>query len=108
MMGNLGREWFKTTGDNSEIDSEYFSKNILLMSCAIWYHLYKLKNVKSTHGGVLLLNLLLVNLHTKSFTKSNTPPRVFSMFFKLYKCYQITQNVRYTLYRAVFRTLANI
>ena len=26
-----------------------------LMSCAIWYHLYNLKSVKNTHGGVLLL-----------------------------------------------------
>ena len=26
-----------------------------LMFCAIWYHLYNLKNVKNTHGGVLLL-----------------------------------------------------
>ena len=25
------------------------------MRCAIWYHLYNLKNVKNTHGGVLLL-----------------------------------------------------
>ena len=25
------------------------------MFCSIWYHLYNLKNVKSTHGGVLLL-----------------------------------------------------
>ena len=24
------------------------------MLCAIWYHLYDLKNVKNTHGGVLL------------------------------------------------------
>ena len=23
------------------------------MLCAIWYHLYNLKNVKNTHGGVL-------------------------------------------------------
>ena len=23
--------------------------------CAIWYHLQNLKNVKNTHGGVLLL-----------------------------------------------------
>ena len=28
---------------------------ILVMSYAIWYHLYNLKNVKNTHGGVLLL-----------------------------------------------------
>ena len=25
------------------------------MRCAIWYHLYNLKNVKNTHGVVLLL-----------------------------------------------------
>ena len=37
------------------------------MLCAIWYHLYNLKNVKNTHGGVLLL-----------VTKSNTPPWVKS------------------------------
>ena len=23
--------------------------------CAIWYHLYNLKNVKNTHGGMLIL-----------------------------------------------------
>ena len=26
-----------------------------VMHCAIWYHLFNLKNVKNTHGGVLLL-----------------------------------------------------
>ena len=25
------------------------------MLCVIWYHLYNLKNIKNTHGGVLLL-----------------------------------------------------
>ena len=25
------------------------------MRCGIWYHLYNLKNVKNTHGGVLIL-----------------------------------------------------
>ena len=25
------------------------------MRCAIWYHLYNLKNLKNTHGGVLIL-----------------------------------------------------
>ena len=25
------------------------------MRCAVWYHLYKLKNVKNTHGGVSIL-----------------------------------------------------
>ena len=59
----------------------------------IWYHLYNLKNVENTRGGVLLL----VKLWTSAdkFTKSNTPPRVFSMFFKLYKWYQIAQRITY-------------
>ena len=30
-------------------------KYIFVMRCAIWYHLYNLKNVKNTHGRVLLL-----------------------------------------------------
>ena len=45
-----------------------------LMCCAIWYHLYNLKKTpKNTHG--------------------NTPLWVFFMFFKLYKWYQIGQNI---------------
>ena len=42
------------------------------MFCAIWYHLYNLKNVKNTYGGVLLL----VKLQAKAciFIKSDTPP----------------------------------
>ena len=49
--------------------------------CVIWYYLYNLKNVKNTHGGVLLL----VKLQTKTcnFTKSSTAPWVFLTFFKL-------------------------
>ena len=30
------------------------------MFCAIWYHLYNLKNVKNSHGGVILLVKLAV------------------------------------------------
>ena len=33
-----------------------------VMHCVIWYHLYNLKNVKNTHGGVLLL----VNFQAKN------------------------------------------
>ena len=53
----------------------------------------KLKNVKNTHEGVLLL----VKLQAKAcnFTKSNTPPWVFFTFFKLYKCYQIAQRTTF-------------
>ena len=61
--------------------------------CAIWYHLYNLKNVKNTHGGVLLL----VNVWAKSFNFNNTPPCVFLTFFILYKWYQITENLPYSL-----------
>ena len=58
------------------------------MLCAIWYHLYNLKNVKTTHGGMALL----VKLQAY-FTKSNTPLWVFFTFLKLYKWYQIAQRI---------------
>ena len=63
------------------------------MRCAIRYHLYNLKNVKNTHVGVLLL----VTLQTFSMqnTKNNTPPWVVFTFLKLYKWYQITQNITF-------------
>ena len=35
---------------------------INVMRCAIWYHLYNLKNVKNTHGGVLILVKLQANV----------------------------------------------
>ena len=31
-----------------------------VVRCAIWYHLYNLKKVKNTHGGVLILVVKLV------------------------------------------------
>ena len=45
-------------------------------------HLYNLKNMKNTHGGVLLLVLKVKSLY-----------ECFSRFFKLYKWYNIAQNV---------------
>ena len=63
------------------------------MLCAIWYHLYNFKNVKSTHGGVLLLVKLQAS--ACNYTKSNTPLWVFFTFLKLYKWYQIVQRVTY-------------
>ena len=49
-----------------------------MMLCVIWYHLYNLKNVKQTDGGVLLL----VKLQAKAcnHTKIDTPPWVFLCF----------------------------
>ena len=69
-----------------------------VMRCAIWYHLYNLKNVKNTHGGVLIL----IKLQTEAcnFTKINTPPWVFFAFFKLYRWYQIAQRTTNILYGA--------
>ena len=61
-----------------------FSDFTIYVRCAILYHLYNLKNVKNTHGGV-----------TCNFTKINTPPWVFFTFFKLYKWYQIEQRITY-------------
>ena len=57
-----------------------------VVRCAVQYHMHNLKNVKNTHGGVLLL----VN-----FNKSNTPPWVFFTFFKLYKWYQMVQSATF-------------
>ena len=57
------------------------------MLCEIWYHLHNLKNVKNTHGGVLLL----AKFTKSNFTKINTP------FFKLYKRYRIAQCITYIL-----------
>ena len=32
-----------------------FERNFYVVGCEIWYHLYNLKNVKNTYGGVLIL-----------------------------------------------------
>ena len=44
-----------------------------------WYHLYNLKNMENTQGGLLLLIKLEVS--ACSFTKSNTPLWKFFTFF---------------------------
>ena len=42
------------------------------MRCAIWYHLYNLKNVKNTHGGVLLFTSKSVLLKISQISQENT------------------------------------
>ena len=54
-------------------------------------HLYNLKKTIKKPMEVLLLVKLQAS--TRNFTKSNTPPWVFFTFSKLYKWYQIAQNV---------------
>ena len=56
-------------------------RGIYLVRCAIWYHLYNLKNVK--------------NADEKWSLKNSFPTKMFFTFFTLYKWYQIVQNVSY-------------
>ena len=63
------------------------------MCCAVWFHLCNLKNVKNTHGAVLILVKLQAS--ACNFTKINTLPWVFFTCFKLCKWYQITQRITY-------------
>ena len=52
---------------------------IHVMLCAIWYHLYNLKNVENTHGGVLRL----VKLQSSASTCTNgTKSRNASHYIK--------------------------
>ena len=70
----------------------FLQESLYVVRCAIWYHLYNVKNLnnfvkfKNTHGGVLVL--VKVQAESCSFTKSKTPPLVFLIFLKLYKWYQ--------------------
>ena len=50
-----------------------------VIRCGIWYHLYNLKNVKNTDGGLLIL--IKLQAEACNFTKINTPPWVFFTFF---------------------------
>ena len=43
-------------------------KKIFVMLCAIWYHLYNLKNVKNTLKGVLLSVKLQVSASFRNYT----------------------------------------
>ena len=63
------------------------------MLYAIWDHLSNLKNLKNTHGGVLLI--VKLQAEGSNFTESNTLPLVFSIFFKFCKWYQIAQSIPY-------------
>ena len=58
--------------------------SILVLSyvvrCAIWYHLYNLKDVKNTHGSVLVL--VKLQAEACNFTKRNTP----WVFFTFLNC----------------------
>ena len=60
----------------------FFKKNLVIeVLCAIWYHLYSLKNSKNYHGVVLLLVKLQDSLW--NFTKNINPSWAFYTFFKI-------------------------
>ena len=59
--------------------------------CTVCYHLYNLKNMESSHEGVLLL--VKLQAEACNFTKSNNPTWDFFTFIKLYKWYQIAQSI---------------
>ena len=73
----------KFKGDDYVFTQKY------VMRCAIWYHLYNLRNVKNTHGGVLIL--------VKLQLKSTLLHGFFSCFFKLNKWYQIAQRTTHVV-----------
>ena len=60
---------------NFEIILKEISRNNLksatFVTRVIWYRMYNFKNVKNSHGGVLLL--VKLQAETCNFTKSNTP-----------------------------------
>ena len=68
-----------------------------MVRCAIWYHLYNLKNVKNTHGGVLIIvpaTLLKLTLLHGCFSRflnctNVTKSRIASHIVKAFNCLKI-------------------
>ena len=68
----------------------FFLAFLHVMRCAIWYHLYNLKNVKNIHGGVLILVKLQASACSLTLLHG-----FFFTFFILCKWYQIAQHITY-------------
>ena len=62
------------------------------MLCASWYRLGNFKNVKNTHGEVLLLVKSKANVTLLHELKWHSSLSVFT-FFELYRWYQIAQRI---------------
>ena len=56
---------FRFQPRNSLVADYIFVHTYIVMHCAIWHHLYNLKNVRNTRGGVLLL----VKMQAKSLQR---------------------------------------
>ena len=76
---NMQPGWNKYCKKRRQNFTEWLKKHkyyvIYVICCSIWFPLHNFKNVKNTHGEVLLL--------VKLQAKTNTAPRVFSTFFKI-------------------------
>ena len=84
-----------------------FKKGLMLksprryvMRCAIWYHLYNLKNVKKTRRGVLLL----VKLQTETWRMKNVENKIFNFSAMHSSCVepQILPNITNSNYRRFY------
>ena len=63
---------------------------IHVMLCAIWYHLYNLKHVENTHGGVLRLVKLQSSTSTcTNGTKSRNASHYIKSSFQICKSQEI-------------------
>ena len=66
----------------NHLHNKHVMLRLYVVRCTILYHLYNLKNVKNTHGGVLLL----VKLQAEATCR---------LLFKLSKQHQIVQSIKY-------------
>ena len=83
-----------------------FTGLLYVLFCAIWYHLYNLKNVKSTYGRVLLL--VKVQAEACNCPKSSTLLWVFFKFFKLCKWYQIAHSSTYNFLQGTIERFGTV
>ena len=99
MAPNMTCDLFKETEHPYNLRSDHTVRTYIVKTlqyvvfCAIWYHLYDLKNVKNTHEGVLLLlKVALLHgcfsrfLNCTNGTKSRNAPHM-RVRFKIWSFY---------------------
>ena len=74
-------QWYTEKDNVAEFQRFCFLylKNIFESLCMIYYNFYNLRNLKITHGRIILLVKL------QALAKSNTPPWIFFTFLIFYK-----------------------
>ena len=72
---------------------------LYVMRCAIWYYLYNLKNMKNTHGRVLLLaHVFWRFLNFTNGTKSRNVSHILVTWFSLYSICIILDHKSHWIY----------